>query len=79
MSTLILIVCLAFKVMFFLRIWANLGKLVQLVIRVIQDAFDFTLFFMGWIYVFCLLNDILAIEFEDKDYPEVNGAFVMIL
>ena len=79
MSTLVLIGCLAFKIMFFLRIWANLGKLVQLVIRVIQDAFDFTLFFMGWVYVFCLVNEILAIKFDDGDYPEVGSAFVMIL
>ena len=79
MSTLVLIACLAFKIMFFLRIWANLGKLVQLVIRVIQDAFDFTLFFMGWVYVFCLVNEILAMKFDDGDYPEVGSAFVMIL
>lgn len=79
MVTALLIGCLAFKIMFFLRIWSNLGKLVQLIIRVLQDAVDFTFFFFGWIYVFVLLNKILGAEFSDGDYPEFNEFFVMII
>jgi hypothetical protein len=69
MVTAVLIGCLAFKIMFFLRIWSNLGKLVQLIIRVLKDAVDFTFFFFGWIYVFVLLNKILGAEFDTDDYP----------
>ena len=66
-------------VMFFLRIWSNLGKLVQLILRVISDARDFTFFFAAWIYVFCLMNKILGSKYDDGDYPEVDDGFVMIL
>ena len=37
------------------------------------------MFFIGWIYVFCLLNTVIGIEYANDDYPAVPNAFIMIL
>jgi len=64
----LLMIC---KCMYFARIWYGMGKMVELVGRVLTTSAPFSLFFFGWIYVFSVLFYTLGNEIDRE-----GGGFV---
>jgi len=67
-----LILLIVAKCMFYSRVWYSMGKLVELVSRVIKQSTSFALFFFGWIYVFSVIMKILGNEVVSPDYAGVH-------
>lgn len=57
-----MVIQMIFKLMYFLRINAELSKLVKLIKQVFYDVGAFTLFLFGWVFVFVLFYQIAGIE-----------------
>jgi len=67
------------KCMYFSRIWYGMGKMVELVGRVLTTSMPFTLFFFGWVYVFSVLFIVLGYEIDRADFVGVNDLFVYFI
>ena len=75
----ILVVQSFFKILFFLRVFENFGKLVKLVAQCINDVNSFMFFFGGWIFVFSILFQILGLELFDEDYIGFNSKITYLV
>ena len=69
----LIVICGFFKVLFFIRIYADYGFLVQMVGMTIVQVIPFTLFFIMWITFFTVCYQTLKVEISsaDEDYPNV--------
>ena len=78
MNTLLLLnTCM--KLMFFLRVYESFGMLVQLILQVLQDIFNFSLFFFSWLLLFSLLYRVNGTTVPAGDYPDVNSYIYYML
>ena len=70
---LFIVICSFFKVLFFLRIYANFAFLVQMLEMSIFQVFPFLVFFMMWVTLFTVSYQTLKVEISsaDEDYPNV--------
>ena len=64
-----MLMLIALKVMFFLRAFKEFGKIVELIKQVLADLLIFTVFFIGWVFFFSLLDQNIGMKQDsDDDY-----------
>jgi Ni,Fe-hydrogenase I cytochrome b subunit len=56
------------KILYFMKVSANLAKIVKLTMRVFSDVSAFTFFLLFWMLVFVKLYIIAGINLFDKEY-----------
>jgi len=75
----ILIIQAFFKVLWFMKIFAEYGFLVQMVYLSILDAMPFFAFFVIWILFFTIIFQVLNMEYEESDYPGMNQFYQLFI
>jgi len=69
----------SFKIMFFLRVFEDMGKLVMLLGKCLFDMQPFLLFFFMLLAFFTVFFRILRVEFDAKDYPGLPSSAIIVL
>ena len=75
----ILILQVFMKLLFFMKVFADYGFLVQMIGLSILDLGPFLAFFSLWVLFFTIEFKVLQWEYEDKDYANLNSFTQMLI
>lgn len=72
MLILFLVLQVFMKLLFFMKIFADYGFLVQMIGLSILDMGPFMAFFTLWVVFFAIENRVLMLEFDESEYSGIN-------
>lgn len=75
----IVLLQVAMKVLFFLKVNDKFGILIELIIECVGDIAVFGTFMIGWIIVFTCIFILLGAEFDNEDYGVLPKGLYFVL
>ena len=66
------------KLLYNMRINAEFGRFVELILNCVWDVRIFFYFFMAWVIMFSIIFKVSGAEFDDEDYPTLPGGAFLI-
>ena len=75
----LLLILIAFKLMFFMRVSDNFASLVKLVGDVLGKVGPFIVFFIMWLITLSLLYKVAGINIENEDYKRLDKASSLVI
>lgn len=77
--SLIVVLQLFIKILYFIRLFDDLGFLVQMVNQTIQDVAPFTTYMFLYIIFFAMCQKVLRIEYDSDDYTNLEPSIIILL
>ena len=68
----LLLIFNVFKILYFLRVFTHLGRLVQLVNTCIVDMFYFAIYYISWVLTFSCVYQLIGVKFDFREYTGLS-------